>query len=136
MTADPLPDARRPVVVTLSIVLVYVTAFLSIAVGILVLLSRYQVAAEDVLVVSLLGAAIILLGLLMIAVASGLGRGSRFSRMLMTIYLVLAIALHVTTIATTDGWQWSAIVQGVLDLLILAALWLPPGSRWFVARPA
>ena len=124
---------RRPVVVTIAIVLVYVTALSSIAIGVLVLLSRYEVPREDILVVSLLGAGIILLGLLMIAVASGLGRGSRFSRLLITIYLVIAIALHVVTIITTEGWQWSAIIEGVLDLLILAALWLPPGSRFFAS---
>ncbi|MET0811614.1 MAG: hypothetical protein ABWY03_01080 [Microbacterium sp.] len=123
--------ARRPVVVTIAIVLVYITAFASVALGILVLLSRYEVPGDEVLTVSLLGAAIILLGLLMIAVASGLSRGSRFSRLLITIYLVISLALRVTTIVTTDGWQWSAITQGILELAILAALWLPPGSRFF-----
>jgi hypothetical protein len=122
---------RRPVVVTIAIVLVYLTALASVALGILVLLSRYEVPEAEVLTVSLLGAAIILLGLLMIAIASGLSRGSRFSRLLVTIYLIISLALRVATIVTTDGWQWSAITQGVLEIAILAALWLPPGSRYF-----
>ncbi|GAA1935351.1 hypothetical protein GCM10009775_28990 [Microbacterium aoyamense] len=122
---------KRPVVVTIAIVLVYITAFASVALGILVLLSRYEVPGDEVLPVSLLGAAIILLGLLIVAVASGLARGSRFSRTLITIYLVISLALRVTTIVTTDGWQWSAITQGILEIAVLAALWLPPGSRFF-----
>ncbi len=45
------------------------------AIGILVLLSRYRVDAAEVLPVSLLGAGVILFGLLTIAVASGVARG-------------------------------------------------------------
>ncbi|WP_439593422.1 hypothetical protein [Microbacterium sp.] len=133
MSEASVDTVRRPVVVTIAIVLVYITAFTSIALGILVLLSRYDVPRDEVLTVSLLGAAVILLGLLMIAVASGLARGSRFSRLLITIYLVISLALHVTTIVTTDGWQGSAITQGVIEIAVLCVLWLPPGSRFFAA---
>ena len=129
--ASASATVKRPALVTTAIVFVYLTALYSVGMGILVLLSRYRVPAEDILSVSLLGAAIILLGLLMIAVASGLARGSRFSRLLLTIYLAIAIVLHVVTIATAEGWQWSAIIEGVLELLILAVLWLPPGARFF-----
>ncbi|MET0297252.1 MAG: hypothetical protein ABW024_07615 [Microbacterium sp.] len=134
MTDAIAPPRRRPVVVTIAIVLIYVTALSSVAVGIIVLLSRYQVPEAQVLTVSLLGAAVILLGLLMIAIASGISRGSAFSRILITIYLVIAIALHVTTIVSTDVWDWSAAVQALLDVAILAALWLPPGSRYFAEQ--
>lgn len=135
MTEATAPAPRRPVVVTIAIVLIYLTALVSVAVGIVVLLSRYQVPDGDVLFVSLLGAGVILLGLLTIALASGLSRGSRFSRALITVYLVISIGLHITTIVTTEVWDWSAAAGAVLDVLILAALWLPPGSR-FYARPA
>lgn len=135
MTDAPHPAVARPAVVTIAIVLVYLAALSSVGIGILVLLSRYQVPQEDVLFVSLLGAGMILLGLLMIALASGLSRGSRFARALLTVYLVIAITLHVTTIVSTDAWDWWAATQAVLDLLILAAIWLPPGAR-FYTRPA
>lgn len=121
--------------VTIAIILIYLTAFASLAIGILVLLSRYDVPTEDVLFVSLLGAGVILLGLLMIALASGLSRGSRFARNLVTVYLVISIGLHVTTILTTDVWDWSAAVQAVIDALIIGVLWLPPGSRFYARRP-
>ncbi|TQJ31221.1 hypothetical protein FBY39_1684 [Microbacterium sp. SLBN-146] len=122
--------------VTIAIVLIYLTAFASLALGILVLLSRYDVPTDDVLFVSLLGASVILLGLLMIALASGLSRGSRFARNLVTVYLVISIGLHVTTIVSTDVWDWSAAIQAVIDALIIAALWLPPGAPFYARRPA
>ena len=56
-------------------VLVYLSGLASVAIGILILLSRYQVERAEVLPVSLLGAGVILFGLLTIAVASGVARG-------------------------------------------------------------
>lgn len=123
-------------VVTIAIVLVYVTAFASVAIGIVVLLSRYQVPTADVLFVSLLGAAIILLGLLTVAVASGLSRGSRLARLGITAYLVVSVILHIVTIVATDTWEWSPAIQATLELLVLAALWLPPGARFFTRAAA
>ena len=120
---------------TVAVVLVYISAIANVALGIVVLLSRYQAAPADVLWVSLLGAAVILFGLLVIAVASGLARGSRLSRGLATVYLGILIALSVLTIVTTDGWDWSSTIDLAVEALILIALWAPPGSRHF-ARPA
>lgn len=133
---DPIepPPRRRPVVVTIAIVLVYLTALAGVAIGILILLSRYQVPGDEVLFVSLLGAAVILLGLLTIAVASGLARGSALARILLTVYLAISIVLHVTTIVLTDVWDWSEAIQALLEIVIIAALWLPPGARFF-AKP-
>ncbi|MBD3940200.1 hypothetical protein IF188_00615 [Microbacterium sp. NEAU-LLC] len=139
MSADPPVTAaetrrRRPVIVTIAVVLVYISAFANVALGVLVLLSRYEVAEADVLRVSLLGAAIILFGLLLIGMASGLARGSRLSRLFATIYLAVLFVLSVFTIATTDGWDWGSIIDVAIEVLILIALWAPPGSRHFT-RP-
>jgi uncharacterized membrane protein len=136
VTADPsvtdvTPRRRRPVIVTIAVVLVYLSAFANVALGVLVLLSRYDVAEADVLRVSLLGAAIILFGLLLIGMASGLARGSRLSRLFATIYLAVLFLLSVFTIATTDGWDWGSMVDVAIEVLILIALWAPPGSRHF-----
>ncbi|GAA1853410.1 hypothetical protein ACFQZV_05190 [Microbacterium koreense] len=127
------PTPRRPIIVTVAIVLIYLTALSSVATGIIVLLSRYQVPDDDVLSVSLVGAATILLGLLTIALASGLSRGSRFARLLVTIYLVIDVVLHVLAIATSEAWDWSPLVQAILNSAIVVVLWAPPGSRWFTA---
>ena len=131
--------AGRPVTiaVTIAVVAVYVSAFANVLLGILILLSRYQVARADVLPVSLLGAAVILFGLLLVAVASGLSRGSRLSRVLATVYLGILMALNAATIATTDGWDWSTAVQLAVQLIVVVLLWAPPGSRRFARdRPA
>ena len=121
--------------VTIAVVLVYISALAGVVLGVLVLLSRYQVDRGSVLVVSMLGAAIILFGLLLTAVASGLARGSRFSRVLATVYLGILILLNVLTIVSTDGWDLNAVVQSTLAAFVLIVLWAPPGSRHFaVAR--
>lgn len=90
---------------TAAVVIVYVAAFLNVGLGILVMLSRYQVESAEVLWVSLLGAAIILLGLLTLGLASGLARGSRLARIGITLYFGVLIVLHVLSIITTDGWD-------------------------------
>nr|WP_208380025.1 hypothetical protein [Microbacterium endophyticum] len=111
--------------------MVYLSGLTSTGLGILILLSRYQVAIDQVLLVSLLGAGIILFGLLTVAVASSLSRGSGLSRLLVTIYLGVQITLHLTTIITTDVWDWYAAVQLALEIFVVAVVWLPPASRYF-----
>lgn len=116
---------------TAAVVVVYVAAFLNVGLGILVMLSRYQVESADVLWVSLLGAAIILLGLLTLGLASGLARGSRLARIGITLYFGVLIVLHVLSIITTDGWDWSSMIQLALQSAALLLVWTPPGSRHF-----
>lgn len=128
------PDAaRRPVIVSVAVAFVYLTGLLSILLGILVLLSRYtQSSSGDVLVVSLIGAAIILVGLLIIGIASGVARGSRLSRIALTVYLAIQVPLHALAIATAD-FDWIAAIQLALEIFTLAVLWLPPTNRFFRA---
>jgi holin-like protein len=122
--------ARRPAIVTVAVVCAYVGGLASTVLGILVLLSRYRVPETDVLAVSLIGAGIILFGLLTLGVASGLARGSRMARLFASLYLVLALALHVWTIVGTD-WDPVSIALILVDGFVLAALWLRPGARYF-----
>lgn len=122
---------KRPATVTAAVVIVYVAAFLGVGLGILVMLSRYQVESAEVLWVSLLGAAIILLGLLTLGLASGLARVSRLARIGITLYFGALIVLHVLSIITTDGWDWSSMIQLALQVAGLLLVWTPPGSRHF-----
>ncbi|MEV7692575.1 hypothetical protein AB0N73_04520 [Microbacterium sp. NPDC089189] len=133
MTTAPA-SVRRPVVVTIAVVLVSLSGGLNTVLGILILLSRYDVADDLVLSTSLIGAAVALFGLLTLAVASGVARGSRLSRLLLTVYLALQLVLHTLTIITSDGWDVTAIVQMVLAVALLVVVWAPPGSRYFVSR--
>ncbi len=129
---EQLPQ-KRPAVITVVMILVVLSGLSNALLGIILLLSRYQVADEDVLPVSLVGAGVILFGLLTLAVAAAIGRGSRLARLLLTIYLAIQLILHAVTAATTD-WDWAVLVQAVVEVLVLAALWAPPGSRHFADR--
>ncbi len=134
---EPTGDAaRRPVIVALAVAFVYVTGLLDILLGILVLLSRYdQSNSGDVLTVSLIGAAIILFGLLIIGIASGVARGSRLSRIALTVYLAIQVPLHALAIAAAD-LDWIAMIQLALEVFTLVVLWLPPTNRFFRAAAA
>jgi hypothetical protein len=125
---------HRPIAVTVAVALVALTGAYNVVLGILVLLSRYDVAGEDVLAVSLVGAGIILFGLLTLAVASGIARGSRLSRLLVTVYIAVQLTLHVITIVTSDAWDGLLFVQIALQIALLVVLWTPLGSHYFRSR--
>lgn len=132
VSASPVASPpRRPVPVTIAVVLIYLGALLSAGIGVLVLLSRYDAQPADVLPVSLLGAGIVLFGLLTLAVGGGVARGSRGARLVITLYLAVRLALHITSIVTTEQWDWLEAASVAVDVLIVAALWLPPGSAYF-----
>lgn len=124
---------KRPVVVTVVVILVVLSGLSNALLGLTVLLSRYQVPDGDVLVVSLIGAAVILFGLLTLAVAAAIARGSHPARLLLTIYIGVQLALHAVTALTTT-WDWAVLVQSVVELLVVVAVWAPPGSRHFLDR--
>lgn len=135
MTDDQLTSARiirRPALITVAVVFAYVSGFGNIAIGILIILSRYeQVDDARVVFVSLLGAAWTLIGLLTIALASGLARGSRLARLFITIYFGIQLALHALTILTDTTLTWSAVVQLAAEAFIIVVVWTPPGSRFY-----
>jgi hypothetical protein len=128
-----VPASRRPVAVTIAVVLIYLGGVMAAGVGILVLLSRYDVAADAVLPVSLLGAGIILFGLLTLAVGGGVGRGSRGARAAVSAYLAALLSLLVVTVVATDSVDPIAVGQIAVAALIVGALWLPPGAAYFAA---
>ncbi|MXS75993.1 hypothetical protein CSIV_10425 [Microbacterium sp. CSI-V] len=128
-------EVRRPVPVTVAVVLVYVGGFANTALGVLVLLSRYQVDADDVLPVSLVGAATILLGLLTVAGGSSLARGSRLARTLLTAYLSLLVILQGLALALTE-LDPTIITALLAALAVIAAIWIPPTARRYFRRAA
>ena len=127
------PPQKRPVVVSIVVVLVVLSGLSNALLGLTVLLSRYQVPDGDVLAVSLIGAGVILFGLLTLAVSGGIRRGRRGARLLVTIYLGIQLILHAVT-ALTTAWDWAVFVQALVELLVLVAVWAPPSSRRFFAH--
>lgn len=131
---DPAPATARPAVVTLAVVLVYIGGFANTALGILILLARYEVPADEVLAVSLVGAATILLGLLTVAGASSLARGSRLARLLLTAYLAVLGVLQGLSLALTDR-DLAVVAPLIATVAVIAAVWIPPTSRRYFRRP-
>ena len=121
---------------TIAVVLVALSGATNTVFGLLLLLSRYDLPAADVLMVSLLGVGIVLFGLLTLAIASGIARGSALSRLLLTIYLAVQFVLHIVTIVASDIWDWTAVVQILVEIVLMLLIWAPPGARHFRAHDA
>ena len=124
-------SVSRPAPVTIAVVLVYLGGLASAMFGILFLLSRYEVPAELILSVSLVGAGIILFGLLSVAAAAGLARGSGLSRLFVSVLAAALIGLQAWSLALAREWSWWAAAQIVVYALVLVALWLPRANRFF-----
>jgi len=117
---------RRPLPVSIAVVLVMVLAGFGVLEGVLVLLARYDettVAAGLVMAVSLAGAAGILLSLLLGAVAAAVWRGSRAARILVTVFAAAALLLDVITIAGSPADLWWTNLDAVFYLFVIVALW-------------
>ncbi len=108
----------------------YGFGLLAVAFGVLVFLSRYDGTVGRT-VLSLLGAAIALFGLLVLAIAAGVRRGSGLSRLLLTIVLMLAGAVSVAVLLAGDRWDWGAAVTAVVAVVLVILLWTPPVARRF-----
>jgi len=135
----PAAAPRRPVTVSVAVVVIMVLAGFGVLEGILVLLTRYEptvVAAGLVLAVSLAGAASILLSLLLGAVAAGVWRGSRVARILITVFAALALALDVVTISGAPADLWWTVLDAAFYLFVIVALWAGrPTMAFFRRRP-
>lgn len=136
-TSAPLPsgpgNARGEAIVRgIVVVLIYASGLIATVLGILILLSRYgEEDPSDVVRVSLVGAGIALFGLLLIAAGGGVRRGSRLSRVLVTLYLSALIILNVLDIASNDVWGWESITTIAMASVIVLSLWTPPVARTF-----
>ncbi|AYF98211.1 hypothetical protein [Protaetiibacter intestinalis] len=125
------PPPRRPVAVTLAVIVVYLGAILSVVLGVIVLLARYETDDDaERLVVSLLGIGIALFGLLGVSVASGLARGSRLSQWLLTLFAVSQLVLQGIAVTVDRAVDVVTAVAIGLEVLLLVALWLPTSRRY------
>jgi heme A synthase len=128
----------RPGIVTFAVVVMYAGGVAQIALGILTLFVRYVPDAptgELGLLVTLFGAGMILFGLFVIALASGVGRGSRAARLAASVVMILALALAVTALVVVGDGDWSGVaVQLVASAAVIVPVWMPPGRRYFTPR--
>ncbi len=76
--------------------------------------------------ISLIGAGITLLGLLVLSAVAGLRRGSGFSRLLVTIWFSILVALSVLVLVVSDRWDWGAAAAASISVVVVILLWTPP----------
>lgn len=128
----PLRSRGALAVTTLVAVLAYGGAALAVLLGVLVVLSRYDAVDDtEVRTISLVGAGLVLLGLLVLSAAAGLRRGSGFSRLLVTVWFALLLALNTLILVGSDAWDWVAAVSALVAGAVIALLWTPPAARMF-----
>ena len=129
---------RRPPVVTLIVVLTYISAFVSILSGIIIVLSRYFPELNSDVTrsfVTIAGAVVILFGCLVISVASGLARGDRAGYIILTVILVLTVIISTLSAVITPGERWDSLASVAISGTILAILWTRHVRRYFYAKP-
>lgn len=133
------PSTRsRPGSVTLVIVLMWISAIIELIAGILIVLAsgnvehltQYDQTQTVVLVAGIVG---IVLGLITIALAMGLARGSNAARVMVTILVVLQILSDTWELAARGhgGFPWLSVLGILFWLLILALLWTSRASDFF-----
>ncbi|MGK9148491.1 hypothetical protein KXS11_12765 [Plantibacter flavus] len=129
---------RRPLAVTAAVAVLYLGGFAQIMLGIVSIFLRYSTEVQAgglALTVTLFGAGMVLFGLFMIAVASGVARGSRLSRTTASVVVLLALALAFADLIVAADGDWSAVlIQSIVAAAVLLPLWLGAGRRYFAAR--
>ncbi|MBM7831675.1 protein-S-isoprenylcysteine O-methyltransferase Ste14 [Agromyces cerinus] len=123
---------RPPPELVVAVVLGYLNGFVAVLVGIALIFARYipELTEGERAVVTIVGACIVLLGLFVIAIASGLTRARNDARVLVTVLLDITIALDVVILIASPG-RWFVIVDLVLAAASITVLWTGRTARFF-----
>ena len=128
--------AARPGSVTAVVVLTWIVAVFSIVAGVILLLASDQVVADAGISSSSATTyawAEIVFGVITALVAVGLGNGNNFSRLLVTLLMLLRAGLSVWVAVALWGHAgfWSAVLAGLIAVLILVMLWNDRANEFF-----
>ncbi|WP_438853320.1 hypothetical protein [Agromyces sp. M3QZ16-3] len=133
--SDETRAARRPPKRIIAVVvLTYLAGFVDIALGVLLVLARYDAEVRrdgEQLPVTLLGAALILIGLLTIAMASGLTRARNSARIFVTALMGLSLTTSVLDLVRDADSIWSTLIGAVVPIAVILVLWTGRGARYF-----
>jgi hypothetical protein len=116
------------------VVLAYVVALLDIAAGLVLILLRYDAevrATGNAFTITWWGAAMIIAGLFVIAVASGLTRARRDARVLATVGVGLSAFISVVDIALDPSDPWFQLAVLAVGLFVILSLWTGRSGRFF-----
>jgi|SoiMethySBSTD1v2_1073268.scaffolds.fasta_scaffold577400_1 hypothetical protein len=125
----------RPGGVTLVAVLTWIQGLLDVVGGIILLFNVDNPAFErefgygDAVLIA--GIATIVIGVVIIAVARGLLRGSRFARGVVTVFVLLSLISAVYVAIAIPAQLVPAIVSGLLSLIVLGLLWSGKAASFF-----
>jgi hypothetical protein len=129
----------RPAELTVVVVLTYISAIVAIVFGVLLILARYGIPLSDGGVrgfVTIAGAVVVLVGFLLIAVASGIARGDKSARIISTVLLSLSAAVSIISVVTEPTDLWSQLVNAVIAAAAIAVMWTGRAARYFRLTPA
>lgn len=126
---------RRPASVTFLVVLVWISAILTLLVGGLFLAGADNATVVDQFngvadAAKAAGWVLLVLGVLTALFAIGLGRGSNFLRILVTIIFVLRIAGDVWLVLRSN-YDTGAFVSIAFSVLILYLMWNSRADEFF-----
>ena len=127
----------RPVELTVVAVLGVASGVAQVGLGVVVIFGRYAsgiAGTSSYAVVTVAGAALVLLGLLTVAVASGLRRGDRQARTVSTVLIALGVVGHAISALEGSSIPWAQAVAVVLSIAAIAVMWTGRSGKWF-ARP-
>ena len=127
--------AARPGSVTFVAVLTYINGILNVIGGVILLITRDQVAGSaggGVAGITTAAIISILLGIIVIIVARGLLRGSPGARVVVTVVMIVDIVNGI--ILLFSGQLVSGIVQILWSLLIIVLLFTRRANGFFTGR--
>lgn len=130
---DENARVRPPAELVGAVVICYIAGVLEILAGILLLFVRYGDGLADVerTVITIVGAATIMLGLLVISLGSGLTRARRDARALLTALFAVSTALGLIVVLTDGAVTVFRIVDLAVSVAVIVVLWTGRTARYF-----
>ena len=137
MSATPV---KRPGGVTLLGVLVIISGILYVITGLIALIAyagsgsvgtTIESTGNQRIVVLVVGIAILLFGLIELAVARGLFRGSPGARIIVAIVNVLTIISGLVGAFQSGNQRGTSIGQVIIAIIVLALLYSPKANEFF-----
>ena len=138
MTGDAATVARPPEL-TVVVVLTYISAIASIVLGVLLILARYAVPESDSTartVVTIAGAVVVLVGFMIVSVASGIARGDRKARVLATALIGLAALVSLVSLVLNPDDLWAQLIGVLINGGVIVVLWTGRVRRYFAQTSA
>ena len=122
----------RPAELTIVVALTYISAYAMIVVGLLAIFTRYlpDISSYDRSIMTIVGTSVIFLSFLTISVASGIARGDRISRIVLTIIFSVVAALSLFGAISAREVEEELILV-IFTLGMIAVLWTGRRRSYF-----